>query len=260
MLNQNVFWTILLAMAVMALPAAAVTILDENFNGVTPPALPTGWAGDNGAGRTTVTEIDSSDLFNQGTSNQYLRMEDDTQGANYQGYVNFSIDAGDVFTLRFLAVELQASGGDRNNGGFGLADGSLTSSSNRAVTFSDATFAADRGELFEVFFLVNNSVSSQVFFNPVTNSLDSLAAGDTTVFAYNYVDLDYTEIATTSGSPALVDVDRFGYTVASSNEGRMNIDDVRTFNGLVSQIPEPASVVLLGLGGLCLLRRQSRHR
>ncbi len=253
---QNLFAAAVLAGAVFAaIPASAAPTVNEDFEGVTPPTLPSGWAGDNGAGRTTATAIDSSELFGQGANNQYLLMQDDTTGANYQGYVSISIADGDVFTINFLAVETEAAGGDIDNGAFGLGT-SLTSSSNRSYDFSDAALNADRGELHEIFVLINNSGSAEPFLNPVTGLSDSIGALEMRVFAYNYVDTDYTEISATARTgKTLTQSTRFGYTVSSARSNRMNIDDFQTVDGLVATIPEPASLLLIGLGGLCMIGR-----
>lgn len=260
MFKQSIALTCLAATSLCGPSAHAFTIINEEFDSVAPPVLPTGWSGDTTSGRTTQTLADTSNLFQSGTDNQFLQFQDATQAANYQGYVALTIDAGDVFTISFLAVEQEATNGDLNNGAFRLADGSLASGSNAAYTFLDGLLAADRGDLFEVYLLINNSLAAKSFDNPVTGLTDTVAAGEARGFIFNRDDLVFSELAGTNGSKSFGDVTRFGYTVSSSNKAQMNIDNVKTVDGLI--IPEPASLALIASGGFLVVggRRNGQAR
>jgi hypothetical protein len=241
----------LLTVAVVA-PAGAAVIFQDDFESYTVgQTLPSGSPYDTNGGSNITVE--SSGVFGQGGTNNYLQFDDDPGDGSVRATINNGIAAGtggllsyevdyfeqdvasrdDPFNLRLadggnptdVAVDVNLSNGviSVNNGGTGLTIGSYSLDSIVSLTVN----VDETTETFEVF-----ADGSQL----------SGVVGGTSVSTFGFRN---------SG----IDIDRFQFGSFGSNVQFAAIDNL-VVRDEFTVIPEPASAAALGLLGLVGLRRR----
>lgn len=243
-------------------PQAHATLIDdfESVDASGGPVSPSGtiWDGDVFAGTGNTLEVieDSANLLGAGTSNQIAHLADVSTSQRVTLYANNALGtADDVVTLSFDFYEPSGvNGGDlfirlRDNG-TRLVD----------ARFDDGTAADNGGNVTGAY----SQDAALTFYIVANNSGSTVSYGGTDVANDTY------DIWVDSGSGASVivndapfrdsggsffnDLEIGMFTSQASQE--VYLDNLNVTAGVV--IPEPASLVFMGLGGLLMLSRSRR--
>ena len=207
-------------LAIASAGFAQTTLVNENFDGGTVAGYPT--VGDPITGTTAVQ---SNPDFSPAPTPM-------------QTQENIEIIAADADFNAFFGSQSV----DVNSRGIDFAFTVPTGQPNVTVSFDygiDNQGGAPHGPRSPIFAIATGSVN---VVGPVTVSpavLSTAAAPDTASFANTYTLVPGT-----------------AYTLSLSTDSALDLRGVQYDNVLVTSVPEPASLGLLGLGGLALLRRR----
>lgn len=248
--------------AAIGLSADAGIVFSDDFESDTVGNEPAGW--DSVSGTNNITVQSSSTAF--GASNQYLNFNDVATGGLSLFKQTTDID-GVVSTFSFDFYEPDAAGDASISVGYATASGDINGSAAMRVSLDNGTITFSSGQVvagtktysedtaYRFYFIVNDSAVSTAYTSPGGGS-ETLAGGEFDLYFQELSSSTFTYAGT--GSIDVGDsLGRLGFRTFSTGDQVVLLDNVEVVTGVV--IPEPASLVLIGMGGAFLFPVR-RHR
>lgn len=229
--------------------AQAAPILEDSFESLTPPASPTT---DNWASNSNPTVRDSSTF---GVETTFVSISGSLFSKNLTSLPDVTIlsfrfvdeTADTAGASEALQVGWATSSGDLNSSGqvvkFLLNQGTIKGATSNTLTPSSIAYSMNTPHLLQLIYNASDTTT-------VTDYNGSTDLEPNT--AYLYLDGGLVGSITTSATQAGRTPGRFGFRLFSGNDNvSIKIDDV-----VLTTVPEPASLTLLGAAGLLLRRRR----
>lgn len=236
-------------LSLISIGSAATTII-EGFEGVTPPAIPTGWSVV-GTGGATATNGDPGNSFDPAAGSlNYLTNSgytgfDPTQ--DFSGSFDYTIGGANEFydAIGFWVGDVD-TGLTAGAGNFVRVDLKRATFSRRAsiydgsgYTDSDKLFNGDNNNNYSL--SVGTQYSATFAWTAATGTFEfdlGRAAGTSDVMSFTGYSFNSDEV-------------HFGF---GTSDVTGNFDNI----SLTGTIPEPSSTALIGLGGLALILRRRK--